>query len=144
MINTIKENIKTIISTNVSEVQEIKTYPSLEFNGFPAIQIYLGQNENVFETSAENMRTYEFKIECFVSVANDINVVTEDKHERANRVMGDLIDSVINALDNNSTLGNTVEFLEATPSVWGYENIQNGLCLVSEIILRVHKSYQLI
>jgi hypothetical protein len=143
MINTIKTQIKNTLSAHCAGIQEIRTYNAIEFNGFPAVSVTTSDNVNDYETNTENMRTFAFKIRCFVPISNAGQPVTEEKYERAERVMGDLVWSVINTLDNHYTLDGSVEYLDAAPSVWEYVEMQNGFTLMANILLKVHKSYTL-
>lgn len=139
MINTIKKEIINLISSNVSEVQDLRDFNALNFRGMPAISVTFSDNENDFVTTSENRRIFTFKIRCFVLAGAASQPITDDKAQRVERVMGDLVWSVINALDADITLGGNVEWTDAAPSVWNYVDLQNGSCLMAEILLRVHK-----
>lgn len=143
MINTIKDSIKTIIEAHCSGVQEVRDYNALEFTGFPAVSISFADNDNDFATNKENERIFAYKIRVFVSLSNAGQPLTEEKAQRAERIMGDVVWSIINALDNHETLDDNVEYCEASPSTWEYVSIQNGVCLMANISLKAHKYYEL-
>lgn len=139
MINDIKKEIVRILSENVDKVQHLTDYNALDFEGFPAISVTLSENENDFATTSEDVRVFGFKVRCFVLASNKGQPVNDEKTQRAERVMGNLVDQVIDTLDKNTTLDNTVEFTEPAPSSWFWITNQAGDTLMAEVILRVHK-----
>jgi len=90
--NRLATKLKTI-----SSIQEVHTYPTEEFGGFPAAVIASARMDSAFETTNENKRTYIFTIYLFQEL--------ESKGaNQARRIIEGVCDDVIEALDEDQGL----------------------------------------
>lgn len=64
---TLRDNLYTLLNTLKTSgvLQEVHQYPTLEFNGYPAIMINPSGNEGDYLTQAENKRLYKFNVWIF-------------------------------------------------------------------------------
>jgi len=79
----------------------------------PFAVVIASGNENDFASSSENKRSFGFSIRLYV----------ERKTrgvEAAETLMQTMVDNLINALDQDYTLGGEVLVSQAAPSAWGY------------------------
>lgn len=143
----IRPQIKTLMES-ISKIQEVKGYPTLKFNGFPACYIIPSDNSNDYETTTENVRTYSFIVRVFYST-KDVTV------EQSILALEDLIDDVIDAIDQEDLKGSDIRTIGvnlpskytylnvwATPSDWG--EIPEENLLMAEITVRVRVSVDIL
>jgi len=145
-VTKLKDKIRDIISDGVDTVQEVVGYEKVNFEGFPAVTIVVDDQENSFETNVENERVYAFRVRVFYLMEHNPNLalpdISDNAKEKAERVMGDIVDQMINAFDRKFDLDGMAENgVEAAPSIWGYVESSLGWCRTADIILKVKTSY---
>jgi len=144
-INDIKTQIKEIIEAHVNKVQYVATFDMQPTTGFPLVCITMSENENEFYSTANNMRTYIIKISVYeqmsLNVANPTPSVWNTAAERAESNLADVVSDILDVLDKHYTLDDIVDYVEATPSSWGYLELENGWCRTADILLRVKKQF---
>lgn len=125
---------------NLSSVQSV--YPALKLNpsGYPAIFVTTNTEEGEFSSNAENSRVYTYNCTVMFPIGQDF--VPESERERldyAERVIADVIDDSINAVDTDFELeGNPVLFVNAADVEWGYSDVEDGVVRAANLILRVY------
>ena len=142
LINDIKKEIVNRISTDVTSVQEISGYEKIPQRGFPAVVVFCSGNEADYISTIDNMRTYSFVIRIFEQIGHDID--NNDAKERAERIVGNVVSDLINSFDKYYTLGDTVDYCLASPSKWGYAQIDTGWMRTADIVFQVKKSFDII
>jgi hypothetical protein len=117
LIHHLNDKLK---ANTVADFGEVFTYEVEEFKGDPVAVIIPSNNESDYNTTADNVRIYAFKISIFVSRV----IRTKDEAES---VMRDIVTAVIDDFDKDYTLsglkcptGYTFINVFATPSAWGY------------------------
>jgi len=115
----LNQKIKEILIANTA-LADVYDHEAEEMKGDPVALITASGNESDYYTTTENARIYAFNIRLLV------DRTARDDHE-AERVLRELVDTVIDDFDKNYTLtgitnqtGKTFMNLEALPSDWGY------------------------
>ena len=113
---TLKSKIVTIIQ-NETDLDSESVFGYEPNIGDPlqdpfAIVIPSG-NENEYITTSENRRTYAFMVRLFCEVSNRGKEATET-------LLTEMVDSVIDALDQDWNLTGSALLMTASPSAWGY------------------------
>ncbi|HLB57765.1 MAG TPA: hypothetical protein VJL60_03015 [Gammaproteobacteria bacterium] len=136
MWTQLNEKLKTILEAN-TKIQEVYDWEKEQFNGDPVATLSAASNESNYATTSENVRVYSFSIKLFVNRNNRTDQDSE-------RIMRELVDTVVDDLDKNYTLtginnpaGKTLLFIEAIPSAWGYVEL-DGIYRMAEIIVKAH------
>jgi len=126
--------IISILGT-IPEIKEVHNFDKGKFTGYPAAVVYPSENSSDFETTTQNLRQYVFTIRVHVPLEK---VGTLD-HQTADRILRETLDAIIAKFDNLFTLNGVVNFVNATPSVWGYQTRETGGLRVSEVRLACNK-----
>lgn len=79
----------------------------------PFAIVVASANDNEYASSSENKRTYAFSVRIFVERNSRGN-------SNAEGVLQSIVDALIDAFDQDYTLGGTVLTALAAPSRWGY------------------------
>ncbi len=142
MINTLKKEILNELQ-KITNVQEVADFEKSGFNGFPAITLTCSGNENTFDTTASNMRTYQFTIRCYEQLEKvpQLDAVSDTAKARAEKIMGELVSEVIDTFDKFYQFNQVADFMQAVPSEWGYVKLANGWCRTAKIELIVKKEF---
>lgn len=141
--NTLRPQIKSLLES-VSTIQEVKSYPTLKFNGYPAAYVVPSDNEGEYETTSENVRIYAFIVRLFYETKNT-------GIDGALDALEDIVDTVLDALDQddlkdgstrvigiNLPSGYTYLNIFAHPSAWG--EIEGENLMMAEIRVRIRIS----
>lgn len=121
MFEEILYKLKSILQSNVL-IEDTYDYEEIQTDSDPFAVIVPSGNDSDYLTTQENIRIYAFKVMIFVS-----RKIRSKKD--ADKVMRNLVDSVINDFDKDYTLetagvptkaGNTFLQVFAAPSAWGY------------------------
>lgn len=107
---------KLAADTDLSQTGQVFNYePKIDgIDVDPFAVVVASENENEFETTTENKRTYGFTIRLFVERVSRGN-------SEAEILLTAMVDRLIQAFDEDYTLGvNGVLFTKATPSAWFY------------------------
>lgn len=142
MFQTLINKIKSILQANTL-ISIVYDFEVGELRGDPAAVVIPSSNESDYNTMEENIRIYAFTIRLFVKR----NAPREP--EDADRIMRELVGSVIDDFDKDYTLtglvsptGYTFINLFAVPSGWGYSGERDEY-RVAEINLRCRVSVDL-
>lgn len=129
-------SIRSALNTQLSAVTELKGGVSIgrtgNFAGFPCARFYLEaiQEQKEDADTANNYRVYVFRIDVLMSTT--IDGVTKQASEEE---FEDAIDAVMDRLNNNWTLGGTVESSSMEPSQVRYEEIPQGVAVYLPLTL---------
>jgi len=141
--NILRGQIKTLLDAQTN-IQEVKGYPTLKFNGYPAASVTPSDNDADYETTSENIRTYAFIVRVFydtkaVGIEGGIDSLEE------------IVDDVIDAFDQEDLKGSSTRTLGinlpsaytyinvwASPSVWA--EVEGEDLVMAEINVRVRIS----
>lgn len=135
---TIKDQIIDKIEA-LSSVQAV--YPSEKINptGFPAVFVTTTDMEGEFSSNVENSRVYAYRVVVAFPMAQDF--VPDSEKERldyAERVVSEVIDEIINAVDTDYELDSPVLFVNAADCEWGFIEYEGGEAKAGQITLRVY------
>jgi len=122
--------IETILS-GISDIQDVHNFDKGKFDGYPAAVIFSTENTSDFETTTQNRREFVFTIR----IHYPMKVAGDDSHKKADRILREVVDQVIDEFDKKFTLNGAVNFCFATPSVWGYQTREASALRVAEIRL---------
>lgn len=130
MINEIKTAVRTkLITLNVGEVN---FYEKVGFDAFPAVNLTMAGNDSEFWSVSSNQRAYNLKIRVFLAYNSN--------KEKIESTLGDVVDSILEELDKDITLGGKALFVRAAPSSWGYVEAEEGWFRSADINLQVIKN----
>jgi len=132
--------LKSILVANTL-IQETYDYEVAKFEGQPSAVVVPSDSTGEFTTSLDNERVYAFSI--FLFVARGDNYYPDNV---ADRVLRQLVDSVLDDLDKNWQMTNTtlatgysMLYMESAPSSWGYSN-REMVYRMAEIKIKIHLS----
>ena len=149
----LRSNIYTLVDNNKDAlaVQEVHNYPKLSFDGYPAVHISPGDNENDYLTQTENQREYVFKVRVFYPVKMG---GTSTEMQTTMGALESVIDSMVDLFDDedvksgaNKTLDNNMPadttFIQvfATPSAWGLTEDEE--LMFADLTVRIRVSVEL-
>lgn len=124
----------------LSSVQKVYPANSINPTGFPAVFVTSTNMEGEFSSNTENSRIYSYSVIIIFPEGQDL--VSETKNERldyAERVISEVIDEIINAVDTNYELdGTPVLYVNAADCEWGSYQTEGGVAKAANITLRVY------
>lgn len=139
MFRILSQKLKSLLD-GISLFQTTYNHEKEDPTGTPFASITPSANENDYQTTTQNHRTYGFLVRLYVQRKGETTV------EDAEAAMRDLVDATLDELDSNWNLPNlttktgyTFLFMEAAPSRWGYVGAENEY-RVAEINVRIHFS----
>jgi len=143
MWTVLLEKLVSILRAN-DLIQETFDYEVEQFSGDPSCVIVPSENESDYNTTEENVRIYSFSIRLYVN--RTIKPAGEDPKSDSDRILRNLVDSVLDDFDKDYTLtgitnptGYTFINSFALPSLWGYAG-REGEYRVAEINIRCRVS----
>lgn len=139
--------IKKQIISKIDALQSVqKVYPAEVPNpkGWPCVFVTATDLEGEFSSNAENSRVYAYSVVVLFSEGQ--NFVADSEYERLDyteRVVGEVIDEIINAVDTDFELDSspndtTVLFVNAADCIWGRYQYEGGVAKAAQITLRVY------
>lgn len=142
IINDLKKEIVNELG-KLTKVQEVSDYEKSNFKGFPAITVTCSGNENEYDTTDSNMRSYAFTLRLYEQMEDvpQLDNVSDNAKQRAERIMGDLVSEVLDRFDKFYLFNNQADYMLATPSAWGYVKLAGGWARTAEINLIVKKEF---
>lgn len=114
---------------------DIRTYPTVQFNGWPAANVVPATSISDYQSISQNLRTYSFDIDLYYNIQE----VDNGGYQVAFDNMRLLVDKVLDALDNSNDLNNACDFLRPMPSVWGMVETAAGSALTAKITCQCAK-----
>jgi hypothetical protein len=135
----------TLQLSSAAAFADIKEYPTVNFEGIPAVTVIPSDNISDYATITQNLRTYAFFIDIFYPVeGGDAGVAG------AFTVMRQLVDLVLYALDNSNNLNGTNQYADSlssicdmirpVPSSWAMVQSGAGDLLSARITLQCAKT----
>lgn len=148
----ISTDIKSLIINKINNLsQSVYGYNELNPNGWPCTWVVSDNLDGTFANTAENRRIYGYKLTCLFPLGEDfIKDGSIQREEYAENTLADLVDSIINAIDDNAFLdeinsfsnGDTTGlFIEASDAQWGEVDYQKGKAKAIQISLMIHTDY---
>lgn len=139
MFTTLLQKIQAILQAN-SLIQETHIYEASKFDGEPVAVVTPSSNESSYRTTNNNERIYAFNVRLFVDRRSRSD--GQDSAKEADRVLRNLVDSVLDDFDKDYTFsgletptGYTMINVFALPSQWGYAGAESEY-RVAEIVIR--------
>lgn len=143
--SVLNTNLYNLLNDNKTTlgIQEVYEYPEMKFTGYPAVHMNPSDQDNDYETTSENLRTYAFKIRLF-------DEVSEQGMQDALTTLRTLADSIIDKIDQENELhtGMTINAnlparytfinIVATPSNWGQTDEEQ--LVFNELTVRIKVS----
>lgn len=141
MFAVLKNKIVSVLEANTL-LQEVWSYEVEKFEGDPVATVTPSGNEGDYNTTEENVRLYSFNIRLFVNR-------TIRTKKKADEVLTDLIDSIIDDFDKDYAMSGIVNptgytFINSfvLPSKWGYAGREDEF-RVGELLLKCRVSVDL-
>jgi len=136
-------DIKDQIISRIESLDSVqKVYPAENINpdGFPAVFVVSTNMEGEFSSNIENSRVYAYSITILFPEGKDFVPETErDRLDYAERVISQVIDEIINAVDTDYELDSfPVLFVNAADCEWGTYQTEGGVAKAANITLRVY------
>lgn len=123
--STLHTNLVSLISS-ITSLQQVSAYPTFDFNGYPACFVAESNNENDYESTQDNLRTYSWNVWVFQS----LDVFSLSDAYSNMRVVTDAITDVIDEQESPNSdrelasglaAGKTLVRVFATPSEFVYD-----------------------
>lgn len=113
----IKDQVVSILQTNITKAKVVYDYMEPNPSGYPAIMCDWYDGSGRFADTGRNRRSRILRITC---LQERVKVGPSN----AERICENLADQIISVFDNrtNLTLNNAVNFARPIPSRWGYNN----------------------
>jgi len=135
---TLKEKVKTMLVA-ITELQEVKDYPTHDFKGYPSAMVRTDGNTSNYETTNENDELYSFTIYLFQNLDGVWDVV------KSREIIEELCDTVRDTFDSDEFLtglslpsGRTM--LGVKPTVSKIYEEDSGKYVIAEIVLDIRVS----
>lgn len=139
----VSTQIKQMLISRIDSLTSVqKVYPSSVVNndGWPAVAITPNAEEGEFSSNAENSRVYVFDCMILFPMGQDFVPVEErERTDYAERVIAQVIEDVINAIDTDFELdGGVVLFVNAADVDWQYFDYEGGVARGANVLLKVY------
>lgn len=132
-MNDIKDKLAEIIG-ELDSVAEVNVFERACFDKTPTVNITASENVDDKWSTAQNQRAYQFTIRVFMPVKGiPATVEFDTSNARAEDILGDVVDDILDILDGDVTLENTVDNSKVIPSSWGYVPQGEGLTRTADI-----------
>lgn len=135
--NTIKEQIIAKLES-IDAIAEVNGAEITGFDKNPAVNVMFGGNDSEFWSVATNERAYRFTLRVYIPLKGNPSQSDDGKVETDNTML-DVIDSIINAFDEDITLGGEVDYLLAAISDPGYVQGPEGWLRTGDVKLQAVK-----
>jgi hypothetical protein len=107
-----------------------------QFEGYPTATFEPSDMTSDYETQGENLRNYVFLVIIYQEMEKT------GGGESIN-VLAGAVDEIVNAFDNDYTLGGNCMLVKATPSRWGVMPTEHGLTRYAELKIECQVIYTL-
>ncbi len=106
------------------------------FEGYPCAVFVKSDNEADYENQADNLRTYVYHIYIIQEVESTDVADADD-------ILSEATDIIMNAFDDDYTLGGTILKSRAIPTIWGTLDMAGGQASYARITLAFDVVYEL-
>ena len=118
-------DVKALIKSKIDNIKidgdsifgEITDYAKGDFDGYPAVVIRPTGGEGEYIDTARNERTFNFTIDLYQEQSDD-----GKSREEASDIMETSVDLVLEAFDQDKTLGNEVQTVHVVEMRFDFEN----------------------
>jgi hypothetical protein len=107
-----------------------------DIEGYPSALLIKSDSASDYETTRDNRRTYVYYVYILQEVES--TGITE-----ADQILAEVADQVMDAIDNDYTLGGTAIMVRAVPSIWGNMQIGTGQAQFARLTVEVDILYEL-
>lgn len=140
---TLHTNLVSLIQ-EITDVGEISSRPKFDFTAYPGIFIAESGNENEYDSTQDNLRTYAFNIWVFEKFTDDASSL-----DAAYESVRETVDAIIDKLDQqeapssdrelaaNLGAGKTLTAVVAQPSRFAYDEVEKLIGAQVVVRLRV-------
>jgi hypothetical protein len=131
--NDLRQAILDKITSEETTIHTAYFEQRSEFEGSPVAVIGVSQNEALYNSSGADKMVFVFQIMIYIPLKEN-----DDAHE-VEINMGRAYWEVLRMFSARGCLGSAADFVEPTPSVWGFEERGSGIYRFAEINLRCVK-----
>lgn len=121
------------VTVNGDTFKDIQEFPTIIFNGYPAVTVAPSDNESDYSSTVENERTYVWYIDCYYPIEDPTSA---NGYASAFATMRVLMDAVLDALDNSNSLNGAAQIIKPAPSVWSVQETEASVMVNGRITLR--------
>jgi len=125
-------SIRTAIASKlatVTEFYDVIDFHTMNFNGYPAATFEPAGNEDLFATTKDNLRNYDYRVVLHQEMEHG-------GRDNAINILCPLADAVITAFDTDPTLGGVVKYCLPVRTFWSEYTGGDGAIKAVEITLR--------
>jgi len=147
-MSSVAATVKNVIYdkiNNLSTVQCAYKHEELQPSGFPSVSIVATGLKGEFWTTAENQRTYAYRVFVHYDIGQDLQNVAGDRMDLAEDVVTDVIDEIIRVIDDGYTLddslGVSILYAEAVDADYQYTELAGGWAKTAIATIVVHTDY---
>lgn len=143
-IITLKSKIKSVLES-IDVIQQVEDYPTIDFNGYPAVAVRSDGNTSRYETTCDNEEIYSFTLFLYYPIDNDV------KTQRKGRsIIEETCDTIRDTFDNDEFLDGIslpadrlMIGVRPTVSVIGEEESGKFVGAEIELAIRISKNINL-
>jgi len=142
---TLNTNLVALINAITAvELGQVVARPTFDFNSFPGVFVAESGNENEYDSTQDNLRTYAFNIWVFTKY-EDSGATIDEAYE----TLRETVDAIIDALDeqespnsdrslaDNLASNQTLTSVVAQPSRFAYDDVEKLIGAQINVRLRV-------
>ena len=133
MYQTLLSKIQTTLDT-VTAIKATYAYPTSSITSYPAVVYFPDSFDNSFETSADNMKVYRFRMFVVVGATQKTNT------DIFSTVLPKAVDAVLAAFDagwDGGTISGHRAWMLMNSGLWSMAETQQGLEATAELSLQV-------
>jgi hypothetical protein len=128
--SAIGEKLQSLTGTG-GPLAYVYDHHKLGLDGYPSVTFEPSSLQSEFGTTRENMRNYAFE----VIVHQELATIWRDE---AISTLVDATDTVIEAFDQDYSIGGTVDYLEAVPAEFWEITTEDSVIAYARITLKCH------
>lgn len=138
---TLKDKIKEKLS-GISIIQQVEDYPTIDFNGYPAVTIRSDGNTSQYETNYENDEIYSFTLFLYYPIDTTVKSM-----KQARSIVEETCDEIRDTFDSDEFLSGiilpsdrTMLGVRPTVSIIGEEESGKYIGAEIELAIRISKN----
>lgn len=126
---SLSSSLATLLGT-ISEIEVVYEYEANAADAYPAAMIIATGNDAEYASTNSNDRWFNFTVRI-------IQEIPQQGSAEAERILKAAVDNTITAIDNDFSLGGSVQMVEAVTSSWGRDDREAGIIRFADLLVRV-------
>jgi len=132
MEKTIRNKIEEVL-TGLNIFKQVTHSELRDYTGYPVAVITPSENDSDYGSTEADKVTFVFKVRVIYIIRKGTD------QEDIDNKMYDLSEAVLNAFKTREALGNTCDWVQPVPSVWGKEDRGESVYRTREFTIRCKK-----